>query len=87
MSEKKPLPKFPLVRVEWLDAGSVDAWTAIKAFGKMNKTPCVTVGHLISETEGSYVVAGTIDTHGQHVACTMEIPFQQVKKITKLRAK
>ena len=49
-------PTYPLVLVEWLDAHTVDPWTAFEELADADTMACQTVGWLLKDTEKSVIV-------------------------------
>ena len=48
----REIDRYPLVEVHWYDVCSDPSWQTIEACKKAKLPPCVTKGHLISQSKG-----------------------------------
>ena len=62
----------PFVWIEWIDAGSVDAWMQPEEMVHGARR-CVSAGFLMRETADEIFVSGTVNEDG-HGCCTTIIP-------------
>lgn len=69
-----------MVKVEWEDAGSQDAWQSVSDIDT-EPIMCVTVGVLCKETPDRLFIACTLRPHADEVSCVMQIPRSQVRMI------
>lgn len=78
-------PPFKLVRVHWLDAYSDGGWK--EAGDEPRDAPCISVGHLVSETKKYVRLAATVsvDDDGKwHTNATMAIPRGMIERMETL---
>jgi len=71
---EREIDRYPLVEIHWYDVCSDPSWQTIEACKKAKLPPCVTKGHLLSQSKGLTRVfgdysladkdAGTIDEIG-----------------------
>ena len=54
----KEIDRYPLVEVHWYDVCSDPSWQTIEACKKAKLPPCVTKGHLLSQSKGLTRVFG-----------------------------
>jgi len=55
---KREIDKYPLVEVHWYDIISDSNWQSISSCQKAKLPPCVTKGHLLSQSKGLTRVFG-----------------------------
>ncbi len=72
-----------LVHVEWEDAFSVDAWTAIAELDCKPKA-CSTVGYLVRESADTVAIAGTTSSADADGCCFMVIPRKMIVRISEI---
>tara|TARA_B100000427_G_scaffold195642_1_gene162615 strand:+ start:1315 stop:1629 length:315 start_codon:yes stop_codon:yes gene_type:complete len=87
---KREIDRYPLVEVHWYDIVSDSNWQSITACKKAKLPPCITKGHLLSQTKGitrifgDYALSekdeGTID----EIANTTLIPTSVIIEIKKI---
>jgi hypothetical protein len=81
------IPSYDVVLVKWIDAHSVDGWTALH---ELTDPPVViTVGVVVKETDGALYVSGSFGCYDapedEEVATTMVIPKGMIKSKTIIR--
>ena len=66
-----PTGKYPLVRIEWADAATLDYW---KDVADIDAEPqaCVSVGYLVHETKRAVCLSGTLG--GDDACASIIIP-------------
>ena len=89
------IPKFTprdLVLVNWLDAGSHDAWSeAHEAQNMDGDFPCTTVGFVVKQNRRNIFVAGSCapkseENSGDAYCSIMVIPIGMITSVELLRA-
>jgi hypothetical protein len=69
-----------IVRLTWIDPTSIDAWTSKEEAIAYEPHKIITVGILVGETEGYYIVAANMDLVNDDVSCVMVIPRSALLK-------
>ena len=87
---EREIDRYPLVEVHWYDVISDSSWQSVSACKKAKLPPCVTKGHLLSQSKGltrvfgDYALSekeeGTIDEIGN----TTLIPTSVIIEIKKI---
>ena len=49
---KREIDRYPLVEVHWYDIVSESNWQSIAACKKAKLQPCITKGHILSQSKG-----------------------------------
>ena len=55
---EREIDRYPLVEVHWYDVISDSSWQSVSACKKAKLPPCVTKGHLLSQSKGLTRVFG-----------------------------
>ena len=55
---EREIDRYPLVEVHWYDVISDSSWQSVSACKKEKLPPCVTKGHLLSQSKGLTRVFG-----------------------------
>lgn len=85
--QRKILPLIgKVVRIEWLDAQSADAWTPIEDLALDTPPLIQTYGLLIAADESCVVVVQNVDKANDAASCGMTIPLGMVTSVTLLVA-
>ena len=71
--------KYPLVRLDWLDASSHDSWQVIEDAKPDQDFTVHTIGWLLNETKKYYVLGTGLSSNGL-TAATWRIPKGMVVK-------
>jgi len=66
-----PSGKYPLVRIEWADAATLDYWKEVADIDA-DPQPCVSVGYLVRETKRAVCLSGTLG--GEDACASIIIP-------------
>ena len=92
---EREIDRYPLVEVHWYDVCSDPSWQTIEACKKAKLPPCVTKGHLLSQSKGLTRVfgdyslsdkdAGTIDEIGNTTLIPTSI-ILEIKEIVDKQA-
>lgn len=74
-----------IVKIVWIDAESHNEWEEVKDL--VDPSICITIGHLVKETEGFYYVAATISVDGEalHTNNRILIPKVWIKEFTEIK--
>ena len=76
--------KYPLAKVDWIDASTQDSWQSIENAKTQEDFIVHTIGWVISDTK-RYITLGTgLSSHGQSAA-TWRIPKGMVVKRTNIK--
>ena len=78
------MPKYPAVRVDWVDSAFTQGWQ--RSWAKVRTSECSTIGYLIEKTKEQVVVAMGINEDGGYGEA-LAIPRANVRKVRKLRAR
>ena len=87
---KREIDKYPMVEVHWVDITSDSGWQSIESFKKARLAPCVTKGHLVSQSKGLTRIFGDYalknETSGEidEIGNATLIPNSVISKIKKL---
>jgi hypothetical protein len=73
------MSKLKIVRVEWVDAFSVDEWAEIKEVAGNDEIEMVTVGILLVSKKEHVIVANTHDAVNEKCAGSITIPRGCIK--------
>lgn len=79
---EKPLHRYAVVLVEWMDASSYDGWKDLSDLDI--PTNCVTAGLLLRKTKQDIFVGNSVADTGQ-VYCVMQIPLRAIRKLVTLK--
>ncbi len=59
--KKRPLTKYPLVLIEWIDASRIyDGWLDLKDMPATDPHKCVSVGFMVSRDRRGAIVVPTV---------------------------
>ena len=86
----KEIDRYPLVEVHWYDVISDSSWQSILACQKAKLPPCVTKGHLLSQSKGltrifgDYSLSEKEEGSIDEIANTTLIPTSVIIEIKKI---
>lgn len=75
---------FKVVKLVWLDATSIDAWSEVDEAVEYDPHVIVTCGFLLGETDSSYIVSANLDLKSDDVSCCMIVPKASLIKPAKV---
>ena len=70
---KREIDRYPLVEIHWYDVCSDTSWQTIEACKKAKLPPCVTKGHLLSQSKGLTRVFGDYSLSDKGIGTIDEI--------------
>jgi hypothetical protein len=88
---KREIDRYPMVEVHWSDITSDASWQSVDHLAKANLSPCVTKGHLLSQSKGVTRIFGDYSLKNQdsgeidEIGNTTIIPNSVITKIKKLQ--
>jgi hypothetical protein len=87
---KREIDKYPLVEVHWYDIISDSNWQSISSCQKAKLPPCVTKGHLLSQSKGltrifgDYTLSEKDEDTIEEIGNTTLIPTSVIIEIKKI---
>ena len=87
---KREIDKYPLVAVHWYDIISDSNWQSISSCKKAKLPPCVTKGHLLSQSKGltrifgDYTLSEKDENTIEEIGNTTLIPTSVIIEIKKI---
>ena len=87
---KREIDKYPLVEVHWYDVISDSSWQSILSCQKAKLPPCVTKGHLLSQSKGltrifgDYTLSEKDEGTIEEIGNTTLIPTSLIIEIKKI---
>jgi len=87
---KREIDKYPLVEVHWYDIISDSNWQSISSCQKAKLPPCVTKGHLLSQSKGltrifgDYTLSEKDEGTIEEIGNTTLIPTSLIIEIKKI---
>jgi len=87
---KREIDRYPMVEVKWCDITSDASWQSVDHLQKAKLSPCVTKGHLLSQSKGVTRIFGDYSLKNEEngeideVGNTTIIPNSVVQSIKKI---